>query len=278
MPVLLSSSSACTVSLPLASPSMPLPLRPPQILINFDYESCPEPTPIWQIDAHRRDISTCHISWLPVMDSHRKTLLAGQEDAHSVDSVGYVFKMYEGRASQYYSSALERVVADLSLKTQPVTSISAPLHILVDSNKRPGLASVSAPVRTNEKVVYCSGYTISGRACRLRQGTASGKSEKWFCHHHINSVHAFRAFSSRNRKRSNSLACIPRFELDRISPMRLPEFIPAYLELTSQAALKVQMMQPISLDAPVGRTSFPVKTLKKMVAKPPTKTRSITSC
>ncbi|KAJ7759312.1 hypothetical protein B0H14DRAFT_384740 [Mycena olivaceomarginata] len=132
--------------------------------------------------------------------------------------------------------------------------------------------------RTKKKVVYCSGYTISGRACRLRQGTASGKSEKWFCHHHINSVHAFRAFSSRNRKRSNSLACIPRFELDRISPMRLPEFIPAYLELTSQAALKVQMMQPISLDAPVGRTSFPVKTLEKMVAKPPTKTRSITSC
>jgi hypothetical protein len=35
--------------------------------------------------------------------------------------------------------------------------------------------------------------------------------------------------------------------------MRLSEFIPAYLELTSQAALKVQMMQPISLDAPVGR-------------------------
>jgi hypothetical protein len=129
------------------------------------------------------------------MDSHRKTMLAGQDDAHSVDSVGYVFKMYEGRASQYYSSALERAVADLSLKTQPVTSISAPLHILVDSNKRPGLASVSAPVRTNEKVVYCSGYTTSGRACRLRQGTASGKSEKWFCHHHINSVHAFRAFS-----------------------------------------------------------------------------------
>ncbi|KAJ7868081.1 hypothetical protein B0H14DRAFT_2730389, partial [Mycena olivaceomarginata] len=124
----------------------------------------------------------------------------------------------------------------LSLKTQPVTSISAPLHILVDSNKRPGLASVSAPVRTNEKVVYCSGYTTSGRACRLRQGTASGKSEKWFCHHHIDSVHAFRAFS-----------------VTQSEKIEFSEFFPAYLELTSQAALKVQMMQPISLDAPVGR-------------------------